>query len=520
MNRRQLIRSIGSVLVLETARSNCLLPQAARSASNFLANPFTLGVASGDPAQDSVLLWTRLAPEPRVPGGGVYGTPTVRWLIAADPELRHAVAHGAVTATPELGHSLHVVARGLKPGQDYWYRFTAGAWQSAVGHTRTAPPNGGMQTRTRFTFASCQHYEYGYYSAHRAMAQQDLDAVLFLGDYIYENRENKMAVRHHWIDSPRTLAEYRVHYAQYKSDPDLIANHAAHPWIVTLDDHEVENNWAGMHPQYSSEPEPDFPARRAAAFQAWYENMPLRAESLPRNGSIQIYRTLPYGQLVQFTVVDTRQFRTRQPCGDNLKPSCDARLDRDATMMGAAQEAWFAESMRSSRARWNVVANQVMISQLRVPATDGQAASSMSFNMDQWDGYPAARQRLMDTLATAKPSNPVFVSGDFHQTCVCNLQHDPNDTDSPTLAAELVGTSITSGGDGALFGPGMEEDLAANHNLLYNNDRRGYILCEATAEQMHSEVWTLDAVSHAGSSPQKAASFLSKSGTAGVSQTS
>jgi alkaline phosphatase D len=271
-----------------------------------------------------------------------------------------------------------------------------------------------------------------------------------------------------------------------------------------------------MHPQYSSEPEPDFLARRAAAFQAWYENMPLRAESLPRNGSIQIYRTLPYGALVQFTVVDTRQFRTRQPCGDNLKPSCDARLDSGATMMGAAQEAWFAESMRSSHARWNVVANQVMISQLRVPAADGPVA----FNMDQWDGYTAARQRRMDTLATAKPNNPVFVTGDFHQTCVGNLQRDPNDKSSPTLATELVGTSITSGGDGALLGPGMEADIAANPNLLYNNDRRGYILCEATPDQMHSEVWTFEAVSHPGRPPQKAATFVSKSGTPGVLQTS
>ena len=223
------------------------------------------------------------------------------------------------------------------------------------------------------------------------MAAQDLDAVLFLGDYIYEYHLDHNQVRKHDLAQVISLEDYRHQHAQYKTDADLQACHAAHPWIVTFDDHEVENNWAGMYPEWSH-PQPDFRARRAAAFQAYYENMPLRRSSLPLGDGVSIYRRVPYGKLLQFTVLDTRQFRTRQPCGDDFKVSCDEQFRPDATMTGPAQEQWFETSLTTSGAQWNVVANQVMVAQLKMPS----AGDKVLYNMDQWDGYPAARQRLTD----------------------------------------------------------------------------------------------------------------------------
>ena len=508
MNRRYFLQLTSATLVTAATRSLCQIPGLSPALQ---ANPFTLGVASGDASSDGVVLWTRLAPHPEQPAGGlsVEAIP-VRWEIAADEAMHHILKKGAVAAVPELGHSIHVEVSGLKPGRHYFYRFHAGGATSMVGRTKTAPAPGADVDRLRFAFASCQHYEYGYYGAHRDMAAQDLDAVLFLGDYIYEYHL-KTPVRRHQLTNVIALEDYRHQYAQYRTDPDLQACHGAHPWIVTLDDHEVENNWAGIYPEWK-DPQPDFRARRAAGFQAYYENMPLRRSSLPVGDGMSLYRSLPYGNLLNFTVVDTRQFRTRQPCGDDFKPTCDARLDPQATMMGSQQEAWFSQTLSNSRSKWNVVANQVMIAQLKMPNANGD----ILYNMDQWDGYPAARKRLTDFLVQRRPNNPVFVTGDFHQTWVGNLKENFDNPKSATVATELVGTSITSGGDGAVIGPHAEENREANEHLVYNNDKRGYFVCEVTDAAMTSHLRTVDRVSVEEQVASVAASFLTEAGRPGV----
>ena len=502
LNRRNFLQSTAALLAWQATRSLAQVPGRAIALG---VNPFTLGIASGDPSADGVVLWTRLAPHPEQPAGGLGVDPVaVQWELAHDEGMRHTVQKGTVAALPELGHSVHVEVNGLRPGARYFYRFhTAGA-TSPVGRTKTAPAAAAMSDNLRFAFASCQHYEYGFYGAHRDMAAQDLDAVLFLGDYIYEYHL-KTPVRRHQLTDIISLEDYRHQHAQYRTDPDLQACHAAHPWIVTLDDHEVENNWAGIYPEWK-DLQPDFRARRAAAFQAYYENMPLRRSSLPVGDGISLYRKQPYGKLLQFTVVDTRQFRTRQPCGDDFKPSCDARLSPEATMMGSKQETWFQRALTTSPAQWNVVANQVMIAELKMPNPDGQ----VRYNMDQWDGYPAARKRLTDFLAASKPSNPVFVTGDFHQTWVGDLKQDFNDPKSAIVASELVGTSITSGGDGMPVGPHAEKNRQANEHLLYNNDKRGYFLCEVTPKAMTSHLRVMDRVSVEGGPPPSRRPFRSR----------
>ncbi len=474
-------------------------------------NPFTLGIASGDPTPDGFVLWTRIAPDiTRGDGGLSPEAMNVQWEIAADATMKKIVRHGHTAATPELGHSVHVEASGLLPDREYYYRFHFGDATSAVGRTRTSPAADAKKDRLRFAFASCQNYEHGYYLAHRDIANADLDAVLFLGDYIYEYQSHH-GPRTHSTEKVLTLDDYRRRYAQYKSDADLQAAHAAHPWIVTFDDHEVENNWAGAIDEENDPPQLFLP-RRAAAFQAYYENMPLRRSSLPNGPDMSIYRKLQYGQLAQFTVVDTRQFRTDQPCGDNFKQSCGARLDQNATMMGAVQEKWFEETLSTSPAQWNVIANQVMIAQLRMPGKDGASF----YNMDQWDGYPAARKRLTDFLAASRPANPIFVTGDTHQTWVGNLKQDFDDPKSAVVASELVGTSITSGGDGAVRSVHAEEDLAANPHLVYENNLRGYFLCEITDKKMSSELRVANKVSTQDGTMSTAARFVIESGKPGV----
>jgi alkaline phosphatase D len=507
LNRRSFLYGVSAAVALQATRSFALVTPTTPSGKS---NPFTLGVASGDPSPDGFVLWTRLAPDPTRGDGGMSPEPTsVRWEIAADPAMNKILRSGATSATPELGHSVHVEVTGLPSNREFFYRFHYADATSPIGRSRTAPAPTEKVDRLRFAFASCQNYEHGYYIANRDIAEANVDAVLFLGDYIYEYR-SKDRPRVHVLPTLHTLDDYRTCYGQYKSDADLQAAHAAHPWIVTFDDHEVENNWAGAIDQ-ENDPAAQFLPRRAAAFQAYYENMPLRRSSLPTGPDMQIYRKLQYGQLAQFTVVDTRQFRTDQPCNDNFKPVCEATNNPAATMMGAKQEAWFAETLSTSSAHWNIIANQVMIQQLR-ERRDGQTV----FNMDQWDGYPAARERLTDFLAASKPSNPVFVTGDTHQTWVGNLKQNFDDPKSAIVATELVGTSITSGGDGVAKTKFSDENLADNPHIVYNNDQRGYFLCEITEKQMISELRVADKVTSRDGKITTAARFLTESGRPGI----
>src|SRR5687768_5206782 len=360
----------------------------------FASDPYTLGVASGYPHAGGFTLWTRLAPQP-LAGGGMQPSPVeVQWEVAHDDAFRRVAARGHATAWAAWGHSVHVDVDGLEPAREYWYRFRAGDAVSPRGRTHTAPRADATNGRVRFAFAACQQYEHGYYTAYRHMAREPLDLVVHLGDYIYEASWGRNRVRDHVTDEPWTVEEYRNRYGLYKGDADLQAAHAAFPWIVTWDDHEVDNDYANDRSQDLDDPEV-FLARRTAAYQAYYEHQPLPAWARPRGRDMRVHGTLAYGRLATFYVLDTRQYRSYQVCarpnrgGGNVvrEEECPERLDPARTMLGREQERWLHESLGRSVTRWNVIAQQTYLTPVdRLP---GPGAAHWT---DGWDGYPRARE--------------------------------------------------------------------------------------------------------------------------------
>ena len=474
------------------------------------ANPFTLGVASGDPAPDSVVLWTRLAPEPLAGGGMPRERVEVEWQVAEDEGMSRVVRNGRVTATPELGHSVHVEVRGLKPSRWYWYRFKTGAHVSRLGRTRTAPGERDEPGKLAFAFASCQHYETGYYTSYRHMVDEELDLIVHLGDYIYEGPPTAGRVRQHNGPEIVSLNDYRNRHALYRMDPDLQKAHALFPWIVTWDDHEVDNNYASDLSEEGT-PRPQFLERRANGYQAYYEHMPLRRSSLPRGSALQLYRRLPFGNLAEFSVLDTRQYRSDQPCGDGNKPQCPEALSESTTLLGNQQERWFFDGLGRSRARWNIVAQQIMMAKV-----DRRAGAEQAYALDQWSGYEHARNRVLRHLHERRPSNPIVLTGDIHSNWAADLKLDFADPKSPTVGAEFVGTSISSGGDGADTQAAVEAYLPENPHVRFYNNQRGYVRCVVTPERWQSDYRVLDFVAKQGSPIKTRASFVVENGRPGV----
>jgi len=490
MTRREFIIAFGALPALAGA---C-------RAVRLRSDPFTLGVASGDPASTSVVLWTRLN------GAGEPGV-RVDWEIAEDDQFRRIAGKGSSLALKELGHSVHVEVENLRPERHYWYRFMAGGEVSPVGRTRTAPSEPPAQFR--FAFVSCQNYEHGYYTAYRHLAAEDLDLIVHLGDYIYERRFGPSTVRQHEAGEVFTLEQYRARYSHYRSDPDLQAAHAAFPWIVTPDDHEVSNDYAGAIPETNALSPEQFLMRRAAAYQAYYEFMPLRRSAMPAGPDMRLFRKLSFGNLIDFHVLDTRQYRSDQPCGGERSPQCEDALAPNQTMMGPAQEKWIMDGLRSSPARWNVLANQVLMAQV------WQLRNGIrTYSMDKWDGYVQARKRLFDFLAEARPSNPIVITGDIHTHWVSDLKLDFNDPSSRTVGTEFAGTSISSGGDGNDSAP--EDVLASNPHIKFFSNRRGYVRATVTPSLWTGDCRVLPYVSRPGAAVETRASFVVESGRPGV----
>ncbi len=477
---------------------------------NFAADPFSLGVASGDPWPNGVVLWTRLAPDPLNGGGMPAKSVPVKWEIATDEKMQNVVAKGTATATPEFGHSVHVEATGLKPATWYWYRFTMDGGSSPIGRTRTAPALNAANNRLNFAFVSCQHYETGYYTAYKHLAQDDLDLVLHLGDYIYEYGPIEKRVRLHNSPEIKTLEMYRNRYALYKSDPLLKTAHQNFPWMVVWDDHEVDNNYASLVAEDNA-PKDEFAKRQAQAYQAYYEHMPLRRSVLRANKHVEIYRRLNFGNLASFSMLDTRQYRSDQPCGDGSKPACPESLAAGQTIMGSAQEQWLMHGLRQSKSRWNVIAQQVMVA----PA-DGVAGPEQRFSMDQWNGYHAARQRFLEFLRDAKPANPVVLTGDIHTNWVNDLKPEFYKDSSPVVATEFVGTSVTSGGDGSDVRPNTATVLSENPHIKFFNAQRGYVRCSLTTERWQTDYRVLETVSQPDAPIRTRASFVVENGKAGA----
>ena len=373
---------------------------------------------------------------------------------------------GKALARPELGHSVHVEVDGLQPGRPYWYRFSVGGERSLTGRAKTAPPLGAAVARVKIGVAGCAQYENGYFTAYRRLAAEDVDFIYCYGDYIYEGRGSRTQSGAQGVEEkPRqflgeeiySLDDYRRRYAQYKLDTDLQAAHASAAWFSVWDDHEIDNNWASRDDQDDTPPE-IFALRRQAAAQAFYENMPLRARSFPSGTSIQLYRQAAYGSLVNVNFLDTRQYRTHQPC---TRPGQPCVLDAPEGTIMMAQEKWLLDNLTASKATWNVIAQQVMVMDL-----DGDPGPEYRANTNSWGGYRAQRGRLLSSIRERRIGNAIVLTGDEHINYAGELHVDGRNPGATPAGIEFVGTSITNGGDGADRTPRTDDLLRINPRNL------------------------------------------------------
>jgi alkaline phosphatase D len=510
-NRRTFIRQgirLGTLLAASTLSASAL---GATRLARVSDNPFYLGLASGDPRPDSVVIWTRLARET------LGNTLSRNEPVAVDYEIAEAAnfstiyRKGSAAALPELGYSVHVDLQGLNPGKEYYYRWMIGGEVSNVGRTKTAPAIDATPENFRFGFASCQQYEHGYFTALDHMAKENFDLIVHLGDYIYEETWGDENVRHHNAPEIYNLDDYRARYELYKKDLDLQTAHASAPWAVTWDDHEVDDNYANAIAVDEQTPE-QLLIRRAAAYQAFYEFMPIRLPSGIQGASMQIYRPLQFGTLMDITVLDTRQYRSDQACRDGMKPSCDEHRDPNRTLLGDAQKDWLFKRLRNSEATWNVMAQQVMMGRL----LRRNEQNEEMYLMDIWDGYPGERDELLARLKAAETPNPIVLTGDIHSNWVNNILSDFSQEGSEVIATEFVGTSITSGGDGSDITSTTAQTLSDNPHIKFYNRQRGYVSCSLSKDLWQSDYKILDKVTEAGHPIRTRASFVVEAGSPGA----
>ncbi|MDQ0383886.1 alkaline phosphatase/alkaline phosphatase D [Streptomyces sp. DSM 42143] len=483
-------------------------------------DPFTLGVASGDPLPDSVLLWTRLAPEPFLEDGGM-GTErvTVEWEVAVDEYFAAVLFRGTADAHAEYNHSVHVDVKGLTPGTVYYYRFRTGAWISPTGRTRTAPPADDETASLKLGAVACQAYQDGYYTVLRHLAQDDVDVVFHLGDYLYEYAVNSAGGERRYTDivlpdvfnrETMTLADYRLRYSLYKSDEDLKAAHAAHPFVVAWDDHETENNYADDIPENAVPPE-EFLLRRAAAYRAYWENQPLRAAQLPQGPDARLYRRLHWGTLAQFDILDTRQYRSDQAYDDRPHPPGPESDDPARTMTGTAQEQWLLDGWLSSTALWNVMPQQVCFSQRKFDVT-----ADAPLSMDAWDGYRASRARVVAGAQATGVENWLILTGDVHVGYALDVKEDFDDPESATVGTEVTCTSVASGRDGVEQPANWDLYMRANPHMKFYNGKRGYVRVGLDREAARLDFRTVSAVTTPGAPVTTAASFVTEAGNPGL----
>ncbi len=512
MNRRAFLQTtVGGATVAAlwpfgASRSQAPLPPSSTPMPlgvAFDAAPFTLGVASGDPLADRVIIWTRLAVSPLTGDGGLPENVEVSWVVATDPGLTNVVRQGKTAALAQRAHSVHVDVDGLEPSTTYYYRFSALGSTSRLGRARTAPV--GSVNHLRFAFVSCQDFQAGSYAALRALAVENLDFVIHLGDYIYEYAADSAAYRSHIGGEATTLSDYRNRYALYKGDSALRDAHAAFTWICTWDDHEVADNYAGTRPADDSSAAA-FAARRASGYQAWYEHLPVRLPgSAPMNpNGFPIHRRFELGDLLDLSVLDTRQYRTDQPCGGQTG-SCAGSDDPNSTMLGNEQEAWLKNNLSTSKAAWRGIAQQVMMASVKlgglpdwVKLPDAlkdvrQLGEGITVNHDQWDGYVAPRRNILGHIANNSIPDVVVMTGDIHSHWVADLKVDFDSLSSPVIATEFVGSSITSMG----FPKGSNLALktilsrANPHVRFVEGERHGYAIVDLTHERWQTTFRTV-----------------------------
>lgn len=494
--RRFVAGSIGAAVVLGTAS-----PVDARSRPSITEYPFTLGIASGDPLANGVVIWTRLAPDPIVDGGGMAPMSyPVEWEVADDPGMTNVVRGGRRWARPQHAHTVHIDVRGLQPDRPYWYRFRVDGHISPIGRTRTAPAANQRPEQLLMALVSCQRYSSGYYTAYDDLTSSEPDLVVHVGDYIYESGGG--GVRSDSLPESISLDQYRNRYALYKQDASLQGAHAIAPWLFTWDDHEVENNHAGLVPEVgSSTPDPaEFLARRAAAYKAYWEHMPFRRRA-PQSSDFRIHRRTTWGRLADVFVLDTRQFRDDQ-CGEFGAP-CEPSTLGGRQMLGSEQQRWLERGLRRTRSDWAVLAQQVVFSRMDIAPGEGEF-----YNLDQWDGYQAARGRVLNAMTSHRPHDNIVLTGDIHASGVSDIKADYFDPDSAVLGAEFVGTSVSSGGN-SLLAAVLPNILAENPHIKWaDTAKRGWVKHTVTADAWRADYRHVDDATVLGSAVQTATSWV------------
>jgi len=521
ITRRSLLRTAGlttSGLLLPRTLSLAAVPRA------WKADPFSLGVASGEPRATSVLLWTRLAPDPlsadpAAPGGMTGESQILHYEVATDEQMRHVVRRGKAVADRTYGYSVHQPVAGLSPGRDYWYRFTSGSAASPIGRARTAPA--GRHDKLHFAYFSCSNWEHGYFSPYRHGADEHPDFGIFLGDYIYEyvDKRTPNLPRHHANTECLTLADYRLRYAQYRTDPDLARLHETTSTIHTWDDHEVQNDYADRYSQNFVDPL-EFLKRRAAAYQAFYENMPVA--NVPNGSAMRVYDRFDFGDLMQIDLLDGRQYRSREACYGPPKKggghqesaaTCPELTDPSRSMIGLEQEAWLFDGLAKSKAHWNLIAQDVMMAGFK---EKGPGGTSDNYWTDDWNGYPASRARLLQHIADSKPSNPVVITGDIHSFWANDLKADFSDPNAPTIGTELTGTSVTS--------PGPPYDLFKSflpdnpHIKFFESRKRGYVSVRLSRKALTAKYQTVSDINDPKATVSTLKTFVVENGRAGAQE--
>ena len=503
-------------------------------------SPFRHGVASGDPLPDAVVLWTRVTPTDwSLPGSGRGPAVSVRWEVALDDAFTRVVRAGNVRTEARRDHTVKLDATGLEPGTDYYFRFRLDGKTSPTGRTRTAPAPGSTPERLRFGVMSCANWQAGWFNSYRHLAERgDLDAVIHLGDYLYEYQPGKYSyghrnedVRRH--DPPReivSLSDYRRRHAQYKTDRDLQALHAAVPFIVTWDDHEVaDGSWAHGAFEHQPSREGAYARRVRAAHRAYDEWMPVRISgtAVAGDGS-KIYRRLQFGQLVDLSMLDLRSYRSKRLAVDD--PAID---DPGRTISGEHQLAWLAGNLATSPCRWKLVGNPVMIAPVRLPprpaVQEFALSQTVSFtplrsaapNTDEWDGYPSDRRRLLGRVESDGTSDVVFLTGDVHTAWVNEV---PGPSGRP-VATELVCSSITSNNVDDFVGArartvslALEAAIQAEnpHVRFVNLDDHGHSVLEVTAQRLQMDWYAVDDRRDPRSGIRRLASWAVRSGISSV----
>ena len=498
-----------------------LVPRSVQAARlrlrKFATNPFTLGVASGYPTDDGMVLWTRLAPNIDSDEELADSDFILTYEIATDPNFSRRVQSGTVVAMAADGHSVHLEISGLPPGREFYYRFRAGDHVSPIGRTWTAHASGSMQSILRISVASCQHYEQGYFHAYRDMVSRGSDLIIHLGDYIYEGNTATPVRAHDSNVECKTLADYRRRYAWYRADPLLQEAHAHCPWLVTHDDHELDNDYADLQSENPAE-QAEFAARRAAAYQAYWENMPLPLSAKPQGPDMALYMSRQFGDLLAIHMLDERQYRSPQACPQPprrggtrvIVEQCADWRDPDRTILGSAQEQWLAEQLATSKTRWNLLGQGVVFTWI----DEDPGPKTLNWN-DSWAGYPAARRRMLETISTSGASNPVILGGDIHAFIAGDQRIDPRDSKSPIVTSEFVTTSVTSGPPPKKVIEAYNRSDAIGVHYA-ERDYRGYLRLEVSAERLNAEMIGFASVRENEASPTTLAKFVIDDGQRGI----